>query len=121
MTSSADKKHQDSAHVVPGAPNSITPQVKEPTTPTEPAPPKPDQKGPTPHTAAGKKLPVESEDLAQQGEYLTTAQGARLPNTELADEIGLTPAPTLRRVRRLEEEGIIQRYVALLDHKKVGR
>ncbi len=46
---------------------------------------------------------------------------ARLPNTELADEIGLTPAPTLRRVRRLEEEGIIQRYVALLDHKKVGR
>ncbi len=32
---------------------------------------------------------------------------ARLPNTELADEIGLTPAPTLRRVRRLEEEGII--------------
>lgn len=46
---------------------------------------------------------------------------ARLPNTELADEIGLTPAPTLRRVRRLEEEGIIQRYVALLDQKKVGR
>lgn len=46
---------------------------------------------------------------------------ARLPNTELADEIGLTPAPTLRRVRRLEEEGIIQRYVALLDHKRVGR
>jgi Lrp/AsnC family leucine-responsive transcriptional regulator len=46
---------------------------------------------------------------------------ARLPNTEVADEIGLTPAPTLRRVRRLEEDGIIQRYVALLDHKKVGR
>lgn len=46
---------------------------------------------------------------------------ARIPNTELADEIGLTPAPTLRRVRRLEEEGIIQRYVALLDQKKVGR
>ncbi len=48
-------------------------------------------------------------------------QDARKPNTELADEIGLTPAPTLRRVRRLEEEGIIQRYVALLDPKKVGR
>lgn len=46
---------------------------------------------------------------------------ARLPNTELADEIGLTPAPTLRRVRRLEEEGVIRRYVALLDPKKVGR
>ncbi|SMB92688.1 Lrp/AsnC family transcriptional regulator [Deinococcus hopiensis] len=46
---------------------------------------------------------------------------ARMPNTELADEIGLTPAPTLRRVRRLEEEGIISRYVALLDPKQVGR
>lgn len=46
---------------------------------------------------------------------------ARIANTELADEIGLTPAPTLRRVRRLEEDGIIQRYVALLDPHKVGR
>lgn len=46
---------------------------------------------------------------------------ARIPNTELADEIGLTPAPTLRRVRRLEEEGVIRQYVALLDAKKVNR
>lgn len=46
---------------------------------------------------------------------------ARIPNTDLADEIGLTPAPTLRRVRRLEEEGIVSRYVALLDPKRVGR
>ena len=46
---------------------------------------------------------------------------ARIANTELADEIGLTPAPTLRRVRRLEEEGVIHRYVALLDPKLVNR
>ncbi|MFC6590604.1 Lrp/AsnC family transcriptional regulator [Deinococcus lacus] len=46
---------------------------------------------------------------------------ARIANTDLADEIGLTPAPTLRRVRRLEEEGLIRRYVALLDRHKVGR
>lgn len=46
---------------------------------------------------------------------------ARIPNTELAEEIGLTPAPTLRRVRRLEEEGVICNYVALLDSKQVGR
>lgn len=46
---------------------------------------------------------------------------ARIPNTELADEIGLTPAPTLRRVRRLEEEGIIKRYVALLEPRLVDR
>ena len=46
---------------------------------------------------------------------------ARIANTELADEIGLTPAPTLRRVRRLEEEGVIHRYVALLNPKLVNR
>ncbi|MBC7646470.1 MAG: Lrp/AsnC family transcriptional regulator [Pseudopedobacter sp.] len=47
-------------------------------------------------------------------------RNARIPNTELADEVGLTPAPCLRRVRRLEESGIIGRYVALLEPKKVG-
>ncbi len=47
-------------------------------------------------------------------------QDGRIPNTELADEIGLTPAPTLRRVRRLEDEGVIKRYVALLDARQVG-
>jgi len=45
----------------------------------------------------------------------------RIPNTELADEVGLTPAPCLRRVKRLEDEGVIHRYVALLDPKKIGR
>ncbi len=47
-------------------------------------------------------------------------KNARIPNTELADEVGLTPAPCLRRVRRLEEAGIIARYSALLEPKKVG-
>ena len=45
----------------------------------------------------------------------------RLPNTELADEVGLTPAPCLRRVKRLEEEGVIARYAALLSAEKIGR
>ncbi|WP_041230614.1 Lrp/AsnC family transcriptional regulator [Deinococcus peraridilitoris] len=45
----------------------------------------------------------------------------RIANTELADEVGLTPAPCLRRVKRLEDEGFITGYVALLDAQKVGR
>ena len=45
---------------------------------------------------------------------------ARIPNTLLADEVGLTPAPCLRRVRRLEESGVIARYAALLDAPKLG-
>jgi Lrp/AsnC family leucine-responsive transcriptional regulator len=40
---------------------------------------------------------------------------ARISNVELADEIGLSPAPCLRRVRELEEAGIIRKYVTLLE------
>jgi len=44
----------------------------------------------------------------------------RLQNVELAKEVGLSPSPCLRRVRRLEEAGVIQRYAALLDPAKIG-
>jgi len=43
----------------------------------------------------------------------------RLQNLELAKQVGLSPSPCLRRVRLLEEAGIIERYVALLDPTKV--
>ena len=45
---------------------------------------------------------------------------ARLPNVELAQAVGLSPSPCLRRVRLLEEGGVIRRYVTLLDPAKVG-
>jgi DNA-binding Lrp family transcriptional regulator len=45
----------------------------------------------------------------------------RMTNTELADRIGLTPAPTLGRVRKLEREGYIRKYVALVDPAKLGK
>lgn len=38
-----------------------------------------------------------------------------LPNVELARRVNLSPSPCLARVRRLEESGLIRRYVALLD------
>ena len=44
----------------------------------------------------------------------------RLSNQELADQIGLSPSPCLRRVRALEEAGIIRGYHALLDAHKLG-
>ena len=44
----------------------------------------------------------------------------RLTNQELADRVSLSPSPCLRRVRRLEEDGYIRRYVALVDAEKVG-
>lgn len=44
----------------------------------------------------------------------------RLSNQELADRIGLSASPCLRRVRALEEAGIITAYRALLDAQKMG-
>lgn len=44
----------------------------------------------------------------------------RVNNQDLADRIGLSPSPCLRRVRALEESGLIQGYRALLDAKKLG-
>ena len=44
----------------------------------------------------------------------------RLQNVELAKKVGLSPSPCLRRVKLLEENGIIERYVALLDAAKIG-
>jgi len=43
-----------------------------------------------------------------------------LTNQELADKVGLSPSPCLRRVRALEDAGIIVRTVTILDHKKLG-
>jgi Lrp/AsnC family leucine-responsive transcriptional regulator len=42
-------------------------------------------------------------------------EDARISNRELASRVGLSAAPCLRRVRQLEQAGIIQKYVALLD------
>jgi Lrp/AsnC family transcriptional regulator, leucine-responsive regulatory protein len=47
-------------------------------------------------------------------------QEGRLSNQDLADRIGLSPSPCLRRVRALEEAGIITGYRAMLDAKRLG-
>jgi Lrp/AsnC family transcriptional regulator, leucine-responsive regulatory protein len=45
----------------------------------------------------------------------------RLANTELADRVGLSPSPCLRRVRNLERAGIITGYHATVDLTALGR
>jgi Lrp/AsnC family leucine-responsive transcriptional regulator len=47
-------------------------------------------------------------------------QDGRLSNLELADSIGLSPSPCLRRVRALEAAGIISNYRAMVDAAKLG-
>ena len=45
---------------------------------------------------------------------------ARVSNSELAERVGLSPSPCWRRVRALEESGVIERYVTLVNAKAVG-
>jgi Lrp/AsnC family transcriptional regulator, leucine-responsive regulatory protein len=44
----------------------------------------------------------------------------RMSLAELADKVGLSASPCLRRVRMLEKAGVISRYVAVLDQRAVG-
>lgn len=47
-------------------------------------------------------------------------ENGRLSATELAERVGLTTSPCLRRLRLLEQAGIIRGYAALVDQEKVG-
>ncbi len=47
-------------------------------------------------------------------------ENAQLSNQDLAERIGLSPSPCLRRVRALEQSGLITGYRALLDARKLG-
>lgn len=47
-------------------------------------------------------------------------RNGRVSNVDLAKEVGLSPSPCLRRVKLLEEAGVIDRYVAVVNPAKVG-
>lgn len=47
-------------------------------------------------------------------------ENARIPNVELAEKISLSPSPCLARVKALEQDGFIRRYVTLLDPQAIG-
>jgi Lrp/AsnC family transcriptional regulator, leucine-responsive regulatory protein len=44
----------------------------------------------------------------------------RLPNAALAEHVHLSPSPCLRRLKRLQEDGTIRGYRAILDRRKIG-
>lgn len=44
----------------------------------------------------------------------------RASNQDVADQVSLSPSPCLRRIKRLEEAGVIRQYVALLDPVQIG-
>ena len=47
-------------------------------------------------------------------------KNGRITNSQLSNDVGLSPAPTLERVRKLQESGVLKSYHAQLDVEKVG-
>jgi DNA-binding Lrp family transcriptional regulator len=80
--------------------------------------------GKTTDTAAGPAEPGERPasglDRYDVAILRELQQEARLSNTELAARIGLSAAPTWRRVKWLEQQGYITGYRAELDRRKIG-
>jgi Lrp/AsnC family leucine-responsive transcriptional regulator len=65
-------------------------------------------------------MPIRALDAVDHKILVHLQANGRMSLAELADKVGLSPSPCLRRVRMLEEGGVISRYVAVLDQRAVG-
>jgi Lrp/AsnC family transcriptional regulator, leucine-responsive regulatory protein len=65
-------------------------------------------------------MPARALDAVDRKILVQLQANGRMSLAELADEVGLSASPCLRRVRMLEKAGVISRYVAVLDQRAVG-
>lgn len=98
--------------IIPGAPGSCPAPQDEPREPQGPLPPKPDQAGPGPRTPTGARSADDPADVAQQGAHLTTAQGARLTETDRSLKAG-PRGPVLLQDHHLREK------ITHFDHERI--
>ncbi|MEU3462008.1 catalase [Streptomyces sp. NPDC006733] len=109
------EKVQEAVHPrndIPGAPAPVPPQLDEPTEPTGPLPPKPDQTGPDTYSPTGQPTGTPRKEVAQGGERLTTAQGARLYETDHSLKAG-PRGPVLLQDHHLREK------ITHFDHERI--
>lgn len=97
---------------IPGAPASEPPALEEPTTPREPLPPKSDQQGPEAVSPTGTPTGAPLNSRAQSGQFLTTAQGLRLPDTDHSLKAG-PRGPVLLQDHHLREK------ITHFDHERI--
>lgn len=64
-------------------------------------------------------MPIELDRIDRAILAAIQSEG-RIQNLDLASRVGLSPSPCLRRLKRLEDAGVVRGYVALLDGNKVG-
>ena len=67
-----------------------------------------------------KADPVVSLDHYEIQILSALQEDGRLTNQQLAEQVGLSPSACWRRVKALEDEGVIMRYSAIIDPKKIG-
>ena len=65
-------------------------------------------------------MPVTGLDAIDRKILNALQQDGRMTNQQLAEQVGLSPSPALRRVRALEQAGVIDRYVALVNSEATG-
>ena len=65
-------------------------------------------------------MPNKSLDVIDRQILENLQYDARMRNVELAEKVGLSPSPCLRRVGNLEETGVIHGYATLVDAEAVG-
>ncbi|MEU2614805.1 catalase [Micromonospora sp. NPDC007271] len=112
VEAAAEKVTEALTPAVPGAPGSALPDLAEPTTPRGPLPPKRDQTAPETRTATGARTGVPSTANGQQGSFLTTAQGARLRDTDHSLKAG-PRGPVLLQDHHLREK------ITHFDHERI--
>jgi Lrp/AsnC family leucine-responsive transcriptional regulator len=64
--------------------------------------------------------PSKALDVYERRILKALQEDGRLSVQQIAEQIGLSSSPTWRRIRSLEERGVIRRYVALLDPRRAG-
>lgn len=65
-------------------------------------------------------MPIPDLDAIDRRMLEALQADGRLSNVELADRVGLSPSPCLRRLKRLEKDGVIAGYRASLDREQIG-
>lgn len=112
MPGSARRSKSKTQPVAPGAPASTPATVAEPTRPRAPLPPKSDQARPRPSSPTGVAVDEPSGAAGQQGTFLTTAQGARLTDTDHSLKAG-PRGPVLLQDHHLREK------ITHFDHERI--
>lgn len=67
-----------------------------------------------------KEIILSNIDRIDQKIIFFLQQDGRLTNFELAEKVGLSPSPCLRRVKNLEKKGLISGYTAIIDEVSYG-